>query len=123
MPVNGTLVAESLHIGKPLEGVDLVVRKVWRSDLDNVGAGQPGTWTFLDFEAADDDAERLAQGLSATLHREGGWYCDFHSAEETFVVFGERVFRYPRGDSAGRREAEAYARSVGVPEAQLDWPS
>jgi hypothetical protein len=33
-----------------------------------------------------------------------------------------RVFRYPRGDSAGRAQAAAYGRSVGVPENQLDWP-
>jgi hypothetical protein len=31
------------------------------------------------------------------------------------------VFRYPRGDAAGRDKAKEYARSAGVPEAQLDW--
>jgi hypothetical protein len=32
-----------------------------------------------------------------------------------------KVFRYPRGDQAGRAEAEAHGRSVNVPEPQLDW--
>jgi hypothetical protein len=53
---------------------------------------------------------------------DGGWYVDFHSPEETFVVFAGRVCRYRRGDERGRAEAEAYARARGVPQAQLDWP-
>ena len=56
------------------------------------------------------------------LRHPGGWYCDFRSPSETFVVFAGRVLRYPRGEKDGRAEAEAYARSGGVPESQLDWP-
>jgi hypothetical protein len=44
------------------------------------------------------------------------------SEDEAFVVFADRVFRYPRGDTERRAEAEEYGRSVGVPESQLDWP-
>jgi hypothetical protein len=36
-------------------------------------------------------------------------------------VFADSVFRYPRRDQSGREEAEAHARAVGVPEAQIDW--
>jgi hypothetical protein len=60
--------------------------------------------------------------LIRSLDPEGGWYCDFRSIDETFVVLAGRAFRYLRGDAAGRAEAEAYGRAVGVPEAQLDWP-
>jgi len=52
----------------------------------------------------------------------GGWYCDFRTSNETYVVFGGRVFHYSRGDRTRRSEAEEHARSVGVPEAQIDWP-
>jgi hypothetical protein len=31
------------------------------------------------------------------------------------------MFRYRRGDKNGRAKVEDYARSVGVPDAQLDW--
>jgi hypothetical protein len=37
------------------------------------------------------------------------------------VVFPGKIFRYRRGDQAGREEAQARGRSVGVPEQQLDW--
>ena len=65
---------------------------------------------------------RESLDLGGKIDQRLGWYCDFRSPTETFVVFSERVFRYPRGDTVGRSEAEAHARSVGVPESQLDWP-
>jgi hypothetical protein len=73
------------------------------------------------FEAADSDADRLADVLSDALDIAGGWYADFHSDADVTVVFSGRVFRYRRGDKGERAKVEEYARSVGVPEAQLDW--
>lgn len=122
MALTGTLIAESLRVGAVLDDLGLTVRKISRADVGDVDAGQPLTWTFFEFEAADEDAPRLAEALSESLDPSVGWYCDFRTAAETFVVFGGRVFRYPRGDRAARSEAEAYGRSVGVPDSQLDWP-
>jgi hypothetical protein len=122
VPLAGTLIAESLRVGSVLEGVRFIVTRVSRADVGDVEAGQPRTWTFLDFEVPDEDADRLALGLERALESRGGWYCDFRSDTETFVVFAGRTFRYTRGDASGRAEVAGYARSVGVPEAQLDWP-
>jgi hypothetical protein len=122
MVVTGVLIAESLRTGARLEGVTLTVRRITRENAGDSRAGQPRTWTFVEFAAAAGDAERLANTLSGALDERLGWYCDFRSATETYVVFSHRVFRYPRGDPAGREEAEAHARSLGVPESQLDWP-
>ena len=122
MSIVGVLIAESLRVGSVLEGVTLTVTKASRTDVGDVDAGQPRAWTFLDFEAADEDAERLASALETVLERSGGWYCDFRNDAETFVVFASRTFRYPRGDRSGRAPAVDYARSVGVPGAELDWP-
>ncbi len=122
MSVSGILIAESLLKSNPLEGVTLQVRKISRGDVGDVGVGQPLTWTFIEFEVQDQLLIDLVEALSGSLDPEGGWYCDFRSVEETFVVFAGRVFRYARGEATGRSQAEAYGRSVGVPEAQLDWP-
>lgn len=122
MSVAGTLIAESLLKNVPLEGVTLQVCKVSRGDVGDVGAGQPLTWTFIDFNVEDQFLTDLVDALSRSIDPVGGWYCDFRTAEETFVVFGGKAFRYVSGDVRGRAEAEAYGRSVGVPEAQLDWP-
>src|SRR6266571_9530804 len=102
MTIAGGLIAESLRVGSVLEEVTLRVSKVSRADLGDVDAGQPRTWTFLDFEVADEDASRLASALEGVLETVGGWYCDFRSDSETFVVFAGRTFRYPRGDEEER---------------------
>lgn len=122
MPITGTLLAESLRKERALEGVPLIVRRIFRADDGDPSAGQPLTWTFLEFEVPADHADRLASALADALEP-GPWYCDFRSDTETFVVFADRVFRYARRDPSGRGAAEAHARSVGVPESQIDWPA
>ena len=106
MVIEGVLIAESLRTGTRLEDVALTVRAIARADEGDTDAGQPLTWTFIEFEAQLEEAERLAAALSRSLDRRLGWYCDFRSATETFVVFAERVFRYRRGDKDGRSDAE-----------------
>ena len=122
MTLEGALIAESLRIGARIDGVPLTVTTISRAELGDVDAGQPRVWTFIEFEADDGDAERLIDALEHALRPSGGWYCDFRNDAETFVVFADRSFRYPRRDRDGRAAAAAYGRSVGVPEAQLDWP-
>jgi hypothetical protein len=122
MTLEGALIAESLRVGARLEDLALTVVTISRADLGDVAAGQPRTWTFIEFEAPDDEADRLVAAFEVALERRGGWYCDFRNDTQTFVVFAERSFRYPRGDRAGRAAATEYGRSVGVPDAQLDWP-
>jgi hypothetical protein len=120
----GTLITESLRNDALLE-IPLRVRRVERVEPTNISpeqtaAGLPGTWTLLHFAVDDADAPRLAEELASAL-QDFGWYVDFHTAAESFVVFAGRVFRYPTGDAAARAEAEAFGRDRGVPQAQLDW--
>jgi hypothetical protein len=115
---SGTLIAESIRVGTELEGIPLTVTKVSRVRVSD----EPQLWTLIYFDVAAASAADLAQVLSRVLERDGGWYCDFRSDDEVFVVFCDRVFRYRRGDRAARSTVEDYARSMGVPEAQLDWP-
>ena len=118
----GALIGESMRIGSVLEPPSLVLKKITRADCGHVDSGQPRTWTFIEFELPDDDAPAWADALTGVLLHEHGWYCDFQTATEKFVVFAGKVFRYPRGDLHQRAEVAAHARSVGVPEHQLDWP-
>jgi hypothetical protein len=117
--LRGAIVAESLRLGSVVEGVPLVVRKLQRIDAGL--EDQPPHWTLLWFEADEEDADRLAESLADALEPIGGWYADFHSDSEVTVVFAERIFRYQCGDVAERAKVADYARSIGVPEAQLDW--
>jgi hypothetical protein len=116
----GTLVAESLRAGAELDA-PLAVRRVRRVDAGDPLAGQPVVWTLLEFVVPEEFAEQLVDELGEALEP-GPWYCDLASDRETVVVFAQRTFRYHRGDAAGRAAAEDHARSVGVPDSQLDWP-
>jgi hypothetical protein len=120
--IEGTLIAESIRVGSEIDGVRLVARKIRRAAAGDVSVGQPELWTLIEFEADERDVGVLADALANVLDQRHGWYADFRTPDETFVVWSGRVFRYPRGDSSGRAEAADYGRSVGVPEPQLDWP-
>ncbi len=121
-PYSGTLLAESIRIGGVLDGLPLTVTRIFRLAAGDIAAGQPELWTFIEFEVPAPEASELAQALAQVLNHSGGWYCNFSSEDETFVVFADRVFRYRRGDPTERARVEEYALSVGVPEAQIDWP-
>jgi hypothetical protein len=120
--IEGTLIAESLRVGTNLEHLELTVRTISRVRFEGVAAGQPEIWTLLDFEADEAEAGELTRIFAGALDDQPSWYVEFRSAAETFVVFPGRIFRYPRGDDAGRREACAHGRKLAIPETQLDWP-
>lgn len=118
--IEGILIAESLRTGTDLENLKLVVRKISRFHARGTTPDQPGIWTTLDFEADEADAENLARVFADVLDQPG-WYVNFESPAESFIVFPGRIFRYPRGDEAGRTEAQAHGRLLAIPEPQLDW--
>lgn len=118
--MKGTLIAESLRVGSDLRTLRLVVTEIRRFATSDLPEYQPPVWTVLEFEADDVSAEQLAASLATALD-EPGWYANFSTSDETFVVYPNRIFRYPRHDQHGREEAQAHGRTLGVPEPQLDW--
>lgn len=118
--IEGTLIAESLRIGASLENLTLTVRRISRYQIQDPAPGQPDIWCAIDFEADEAGAEELAHIFADALDRPG-WYANFQSPAESFIVFPGRIFRYPRGDQAGRAQAEAHGRLLGIPDPQLDW--
>lgn len=119
--LTGVVIAESLRADAQLDGRFIGITRVMRVAVEDTADGQPPVWTVIEFEADEARAEALAGQLAAALDTTGAWYVDFHSADQSFVVFAEKVIRYRRGDADGRREAERYARSIGAPASQLDW--
>jgi hypothetical protein len=120
--LKGALLVESLRVGAVFEVPGLTLTRVDRRDVsESATSTQPPVWTFLEFEAADEVADQLANTLARSLLAEGGWYANFTVGDDHVVVFAGRVFRHGRGDRVRRAEAEAYARKVGVPAHQMDW--
>ena len=119
--LEGTLIAESLRVGTTLADLNLIARKISRYRVGGATPDQPDVWTALDFEADDSDARELAEVFAGVLDQPG-WYANFQSSVESFVIFPGKIFRYPRGDAAGRAAARAHGRQLAIPESQLDWP-
>jgi hypothetical protein len=113
--LTGVVIAESLRANAQLDGEVFNIARVKRVPVERTADGQPPVWTLLEFEADEAQAEELAGQLAAALDATGAWYIDFHSADESFIVFAGKIVRYRRGD------AERHARSIGVPASQLDW--
>ncbi|MFJ3772046.1 hypothetical protein ACIPX0_10135 [Streptomyces sp. NPDC090075] len=120
--INGYVIGESLRPGAEFAPAGVRLRAVRRLDVSaSATDAQPGRWTLVEWEADEALAGPLAVALADVLRPENGWYADFTAGDERVVVFAGRVFRYRRGDGAGREAAVAYGRSVGTPEHQLDW--
>ena len=119
--LQGTLIAESIRPGTSLDDLNVIVRQITRHAPDGTTDEQPPIWTDIYFEVDEQDAEDLARKLADVLDA-GGWYADIRSDTETIVVFRGKIFRYPRGDAAGRADAVTHGRAQGVADHQLDWP-
>ncbi len=113
----GLLIQESLVDAGVLDHLQITRTEMW--DVQGAAAFQPSTWTAMWFTGDECRAGAVAEKLSQALHTD--WYCNIATEHHSFVVFGGRVFKYPRGDERGRAEAQAYGRSLGLPEKQLDW--
>ena len=117
MKFKGLLLKESLKDKAILDRLTITRQETWQ--VENAAPIQPSTWQALWFEGEEEQADRIAQDLSQALHPD--WYCNLVTEPHSYAVFGGKVFKYPRGDEKGRTQAQAYGRSVGIPESQLDW--
>lgn len=116
--MNGLLLRESLADPSVLDRLHVTRAESWQ--VQNAAPYQPPVWTANWFKTDDEHADALAEALSQALKPQG-WYINAATAEWLYVIFPGRVFKYARGDAAGRAAAQQYARELGIPEAQLDW--
>ena len=67
MSFGGILLAESLRKEAALEGLPFCAQRIWRADAGDPSAGQPPTWTFIEFEVPEESASFFAELLSSAL--------------------------------------------------------
>jgi hypothetical protein len=114
----GLLLQECLSDRSVLDRLNVTRVEKW--ELGEAGLPGPPVWTATYFEGDDSDADETAEAISAAMLK-SYWYANIHCPEDEIVIFAGRVFRYTRGDATARRAPEDYARSIGVPEHQIDW--
>jgi hypothetical protein len=115
--LTGLLLKESLTDLGVLDRLNITKTETWH--VTNAAEFQPEVWTAVSFEVSDVDAEAVGEELSRALKPR--WYIDARWNEWVFVIFPQRIFKYRRGDQAGKAEAQAYALNSGVPSTQVDW--
>jgi hypothetical protein len=118
--IRGTILAESIKPGARFDGHGMRIISWARYEVNDTAEYQPPIWTAIEFEAPADCGDALAADLSEALLLPS-WYANWTSDASATVVFPGRIFRYPRGERAGRDEAQEFGRRCGVPEHQLDW--
>jgi hypothetical protein len=116
--LKGILLRESLQDADVLGLLPITRTETWQ--VNNAAAYQPTTWTALSFEADAEQADLVSQALSRALKPQG-WYINASTASRVYVIFSDRVFVYRQGDRGQRAAAQEHARSLGIPDSQLDW--
>ena len=114
----GVLIKESLEDETVLKHIN--VTKSTEFNQPQPSPDQPGRWTLIWFEGSDSQADTLAETLSRAL-KPRGWYVDFSTSSHKYVAMPGKVFMYELSDKQGEAAAKEFARTVGVPERQLDW--
>jgi hypothetical protein len=114
----GLLLQESLEDLSVLETLDITKVEVW--EPGELGKPAGPIWTATYFEGSDDDADKTAERISKAM-KASFWYANIHLETDEIVIFADNVFRYVRGDAQARKAPEDHARSLGVPEHQIDW--
>ncbi len=115
--MKGFVIKESLKDESLLNEIKIKKTETWK--VEDVAKNVPKVWTALTFEALDKNSSKLAEHISNTIHP--SFYVNFNTEEEQFIIFANKIFRYPRGDMEMRAQAQDYGSQIGIPKMQLEW--
>ena len=118
MRFTGLLLQESLDDLSVLERLNITKVETWEPGERGKPAGP--VWTATFFEGDESEADETAAMISRAM-KDLYWYANIHLPTDEIVIFAREVFRYVRFDAEARKAPEDYARSLGVPEHQIDW--
>lgn len=119
MPFRGLLIKESLTDQSVLDQLTITKEEVW--DVENVAADQPSHWHAVWFEGPIAFADTIATKLAQSLKSNPAWYTNFTANQTVYVIFPNKVMTNTKGNHSQRNDVETYARTLSIPENQLDW--
>lgn len=121
-PYQGVIIAESLEDSSVLDHIKIISTEVEPIE-DGHQTPWLKQWTLHTVEISADQAEATAQAISQALDREhgGSWYADFKNDQNHYIVFRGKVFQVDRTKPEQYKTVKEYGRTLGIPEAQLDF--
>ena len=114
----GIIIKESLDNLDILNKVHITKEESW--DVENAAPDQSKVWSVAYFEVPESSADILATEFSKMI-KAGTWFIDFENDKKKYVVFRNKIFTYTPDDTVGKGAVKMYARSIGIPESQLNW--
>jgi len=122
MNYKGTIIEESLKGKNLLNNLVILATKV-EQVTEKHQTPWLKQWTLHIVEIQETDAERLAEVVSKNLDYSHGnaWYADFKNKDFHYIIFKNKIFKIPRNDALGYRQAKQYGIGLGIPEHQVDF--
>jgi len=107
--------------GRVFKGVLIHESLKDKSYLDNIQIDKTykeKDWTLHDISVKEDKINEFSKYLSS-----GPWYVHFweEGKDDIRIVFKDKIFNIKSSDKSTWAEAVAYAKSIGIPEEQLDF--
>lgn len=96
------------------------ITKTEKWEDESVTPYQPDAWTAIRFEGEESRLNNFLERLSKSL-KPKAWYVTIKFRDKEYVIFPDKVFSYIIGDIETKNKAKDFARSIEVPESQLDW--
>jgi len=112
----GLLLEESLNDLDVLKLVKITKTEKW--DVPDAIDYQPKIWTAISFEGEKSKVEEIAEKMSKIIKEK--WYLNISTENIKYVVFFNKIFKYPKGDDKIKKQAIEYGISIGIPEKQMD---
>lgn len=76
----------------------------------------PDRWHIYNVTLAEHQIDQCQKWL-----KEGPWYMHFWCGDRIIAIFKDKTFHFSRSDKSTWTPAITHGRSVGIPEAQLDF--
>jgi len=112
----GLLLKESL---RDLDVLNLVkITKIEKWDVPDAVNYQPKIWTAISFEGEKDNVEEIVEKMSKAIKEK--WYLNISTENMEYVVFFNKIFKYPKGNDKTKKQTIEYGISIGIPKRQLD---
>ncbi len=111
----GLLLKESL---RDLDILNLIeITKTEKRDIPDAADFQPKIWTAIFFRGKEDKVEEIAEKMSKAIKER--WYLNISTKNMEYIVFFNKIFKYPKGEEKIREQAIEYGRTLGIPERQI----
>ena len=120
MNYKGVVIEESLQDLTILKQLKIISSKIEKV-VESHKTPWLKQWTLHAVEIDEDDAQAIADKISATLDFEHDWYADFKNDKYHFIIFRNKVFRVDRNKPEEYEEVKKYGISLGIPDYQLDF--